>query len=421
MRRGTAFAWHGGVLLLVLTIAGCTAKPAFSVKVAGGGPEATGDGSMTLRGIYEGELADSQTLVVVRERDSQFYPPAAAEIDSETRTWIQRNLDLREPGRWTLHVCTMQASELASLSQSPVGQTERQLQAAAQELENVSIFIQGTSYARVEPVAPVSPKAPSEQGGTRAPPTSVAVQPKVIPKPRTPQPPADVAPQLGDPDQIAQNDKLLIRFDQSLTILGRLHRFGVFRNIEGRDVQWINETLGSVEAPQGNTISALNLHYEVPTRDSYNGWWLKLQEANWTAYDGWSIVLRIRAGEPCTRKFKIELKTTAAPDEPYPYGVSITDRQFQAMQQDGFIDLAVPIRTIVGRQTDLSSMLEFVIVFENSLVDPKIGDLLIHSIRLAPPAEDVSQIDPKSVIADLANKALSWFEATPDTSRFQAA
>ena len=62
-------------------------------------------------------------------------------------------------------------------------------------------------------------------------------------------------------------------------------------------------------------------------------------------------------------------------------------------------------------------MLEFVIVFENNRVDPKVGDLLIHSIRLTPPTEVNAQVHAKSVINELTKKAWLWFDANrdPDT------
>ena len=108
---------------------------------------------------------------------------------------------------------------------------------------------------------------------------------------------------------------------------------------------WIRETssglrrgLADVEDPHGGVLSALKLHYEVPTPDTYNGWWMKLRGADWSPYSEWKLVVRLGMGEVCTRTFKIELKTTeASKPQTYPYGVSITDRQFQAIQRDGFL------------------------------------------------------------------------------------
>lgn len=47
---------------------------------------------------------------------------------------------------------------------------------------------------------------------------------------------------------------------------------------------------------------------------------------------------------------------------------------------------------MLGR-ADLSQMYEFVIVFENRRVDVTEGDLLIHSIRLAPLENNEAKMD----------------------------
>ena len=102
-----------------------------------------------------------------------------------------------------------------------------------------------------------------------------------------------------NPDLIPLRDCVVIKFDRPLDKLRPPWRFGIFRNLEHRSVQWIEESYESVAFPgHDRSFGFLDLHYEVPRMGSYNGWWLKLEEADWSRFKHWNLVLRLRQGPP---------------------------------------------------------------------------------------------------------------------------
>jgi hypothetical protein len=220
-------------------------------------------------------------------------------------------------------------------------------------------------------------------------------------------------PWAGNPDLIPLRDYVLVRFDRNLDELRPPLRFGVFRANEARTFQWIEERfqrefLPGCDKPFGSLV----IHYEVPGLDSYNGWWLKLECADWTQFRQWNLVLRARVGEPCTTRFKVELKAKeegAVQSSVFPYIVNLSKQQLADMASKCFFDVVIPLPSMAG-QADLSCMDEFVIVFENTRVDVKKGDLLIHSIRLTPPAANTAHVDANAILDELARNAFLWFE-----------
>lgn len=216
-----------------------------------------------------------------------------------------------------------------------------------------------------------------------------------------------------NPDLISLRDYVLIKFDRHLDELRQKWRFGIFRNIENREIQWIEETYQKVSLPgHDRSFGFLDLHYEVPRTDSYNGWWLKLDGADWGKFKQWSLVLRLRQGELCTKRFKVELKLREKGSRDvstFPAIVNISRNHIIEMKKRGFFDVFLPLRSMLGR-ADLSQMYEFVIVFENRRVDVTEGDLLIHSIRLAPPGNNEAKINLQTLLDRLARKAFLWFE-----------
>ncbi len=216
-----------------------------------------------------------------------------------------------------------------------------------------------------------------------------------------------------NPDLIPLRDYVLIKFDRPLDELRPPLKFGIFRKIESREIQWIEETYQEVSFPgHDRSFGFLDLHYKVPGIDSYNGWWLKLDDADWSKFKQWSLVLRLRQGKPCTKRFKVELKVrrkgSIAPST-FPAIVNVSRNHIAEMAKRGFFDVILPLRSMLSR-ADLSQMYEFVIVFENRRVDVTEGDLLIHSIRLAPPGNNEAKMDLQTLLDQLARKAFLWFE-----------
>jgi hypothetical protein len=220
-----------------------------------------------------------------------------------------------------------------------------------------------------------------------------------------------------NPDVIPLRDYVVIEFKRPLDELKNRYKCGVFRNEEPREIQWIEER--SAEAKLlgfEHPFHFLQLHYEVPGFESYNGWWLRLDRADWTALREWDFVVRLRAGEMCTEEFKVELKAIpkgSQSPERYAAIVSLLPAHRQELAAKGFVDYAIPMRLFVG-QADVSQMYEFVVVFENSRVTAKKGDMLIHSVRLSPPTDDDRKVDVEVLLDRLGRRAFQWFEEHRD-------
>ena len=229
-----------GVAAVLLTvIVGCEAEtsPEFSVTVAGDGLKSLSDGSMIMRGIYRGDLDQGYVLVVICEHDGKFYSPRdVAEVDTSTKTWIQHDIRAPDSGQWKLHVCRMIESDFTSIANLADGTNQADLP-ELHKLETLSKFIRRTDKPDLQ--------APTTSIATNSPATRIEPRHTKRPDPElNPLPPQNAAteePPLTNPNQLPGDDHELIRFDQSLDILGIRHRFGVFRNLDTRDVQWIEE------------------------------------------------------------------------------------------------------------------------------------------------------------------------------------
>jgi len=165
------------------------------------------------------------------------------------------------------------------------------------------------------------------------------------------------------------------------------HQFGIFRKEEPETVQWIEQRWKQVKRPDGKSMGALELRYAVP--HEYNGWWLKLGDADWSRYAEGCLILRLMPGPDCTPKFKVELKTAHSRQVHFVY-VRLTEDDRKASAAQGYVDKAVPISSF-GLE-DLSRMQELTIVFESHKIDSEYqkGTFLLHSIMLSenPPEQD---------------------------------
>jgi len=194
------------------------------------------------------------------------------------------------------------------------------------------------------------------------------------------------------PAPIPPGSYTIIDLRQSIDILRTKKQFGVFRNEEDPKIQWIEEADTQVQLADGKSTNALKLHYEVPTSGTYNGWWMKLNDADWSEHENSNLVLRLRLGPGCTDVFKLELKTNPGQMIHAAY-VRIDDAQKATMEETGFCDVEVSIKDMVFDAANLSKMHELVIVFENTRIekDRQKGDLIIHSIRLSPGADGADE------------------------------
>lgn len=217
----------------------------------------------------------------------------------------------------------------------------------------------------------------------------------------------------SNPNLLPLRDYRLITFDRHLDELRPPWKFGIFRDNDPCTVQWIKETYREVDfAGHDEPFGFLNLRYEVPGSGSYNGWWLKLDDADWSEFKQWSLVLRLRQGERCTKRLKIELKLkrkgSSKPSKFEAY-VNVSRKHLDEMKNRSFFDVSFPLRTML-RGADLSRVHEFVIVFENTRVDVTKGDLLVHSIRLAPPKNNEARMPLQTLLDQLGRRAFLWFE-----------
>jgi hypothetical protein len=198
---------------------------------------------------------------------------------------------------------------------------------------------------------------------------------------------------------------VLIAFDAELDkIVVPRKQFGVFRNEDPKTVQWIEESWSKITVPdRKEPLGFLNLRYEVP--QEFNGWWLRAEGADWSAYKQGSLVLRLCPGTDCTSVFKLELKS-AASDEAHQVYVRLTDAHRKAAEQKGYADVIVSLEDFGLR--DWSRMTELVLVFESNRIPEKQrkGTLLIHSIRL----EAAKAREEEPVLKELSHKAFCWFK-----------
>ncbi len=222
--------------------------------------------------------------------------------------------------------------------------------------------------------------------------------------------------QIAHPNLLPLRDHVVIQFNESLDILRESQklRFGIFRDQDPRDVQWVEEKYDRVNFPRmEKPVGFLKLRYEVPVAGTFNGWWFKLENADWSEFQSHDLVLRLRLDQEgdanYTSVFKIELKTLSDGDIiTHLAYVRIDKKHLKTNQEQGYFDVAIPMKAI-ARATSLVRMHEFVVVFENTRVTSKTGDLLVHSIRLRPPANDDHKNDVQVLLDSLARRAFLWF------------
>jgi len=137
------------------------------------------------------------------------------------------------------------------------------------------------------------------------------------------------------------------------------------------------------DATQGCTISfetddalgdsdgySLKLDYDVESDSpAYNGFWMKLDEVNASAYNTLSFYVRGEGLNNFTKRIKLELKDSS--NLASPYIISGITESWQKVQ--------IPFERFRKIQ-NWSSLGEFVIVFDDVNSDPKQGTILVDQI-----------------------------------------
>lgn len=217
-------------------------------------------------------------------------------------------------------------------------------------------------------------------------------------------------PIVFNPDLLPVQDAVLIRFDRALDQLRPAIPFGIFRENQPPEVQWIEERQESLSEWPGQKVGFLRLNFVL--RQGYNGWWIKPDRlTDWRALSNGKIVFRVRCSTPALKAFKLELKTGDAEPQTFRTLVRISNADLRKMKTEGYADLAVPLKNLAEKDA-LAAIRELVLVFEQKNVSRPDGDLWIHSIRLSPASTAPDPDDPDQLLEELARRGVRWFLAS---------
>ncbi len=138
-------------------------------------------------------------------------------------------------------------------------------------------------------------------------------------------------------------------------------------NDETQGTQMAFEADDALGDPAGYSI---RLDYDVDSPNpAYNGFWMKLNGENATAYNTLNFYMKGDKAGNFTKRVKVELKDMSNKASPYIV-TGVTD-QWQKF--------SIPFSKF-RRVTDWSSMNEFVVVFDDINSNPKAGTIFIDQI-----------------------------------------
>jgi|GEM_PF-297460 len=145
--------------------------------------------------------------------------------------------------------------------------------------------------------------------------------------------------------------------------------FGGWDKDPNDDTQTCRATYASDDVDGDMEGFALRLDYDVDSPSpAYNGFWMKLENLNATAYDTLTFSVR-GASKNFTKILKVELKTPDAQSS--DYFVSGITAEWQKIQ--------VPLKRFKGIK-NWSALSEMILVFDDVNTAPKKGTLLIDQI-----------------------------------------
>ena len=122
----------------------------------------------------------------------------------------------------------------------------------------------------------------------------------------------------------------------------------------------------------GNSGFSMRIDYDVDSPNpAYNGFWGKLEGLDATGYN--KLVLWVKGDEEkgFTKVFKVELKNNSGEVGRY-YITGVTN---------DWTKIEIPLERMAGL-TDLSSLSEFIIVFEDRIATQKEGTIYVDDIHL---------------------------------------
>jgi hypothetical protein len=146
--------------------------------------------------------------------------------------------------------------------------------------------------------------------------------------------------------------------------------FGAWNRDEADQTQGCQMNFNQTDM-HGGTGSSLQLDYDVDSPNpAYNGFWMKLQNQDVSQYDKLSLWIKGDATAGHSTKVKLELKN--AKGEVGKYTVSNITSDWQ--------EIVIPLAQF-GGLTDLTSMTEFVVVFDDmTCAAKKQGTIYIDDI-----------------------------------------
>ena len=120
----------------------------------------------------------------------------------------------------------------------------------------------------------------------------------------------------------------------------------------------------------GDEGFSMRIEYDVDSPNpAFNGFWMKLEGADFSEYENLHFSVKGDPEAGFTERFKVELKNTAG--ETGMYMLSGVTDEWQEM--------TLPLSSFRGLR-DVSSMDEFVIVFEDTVANPKVGTIYVDNI-----------------------------------------
>ncbi len=120
----------------------------------------------------------------------------------------------------------------------------------------------------------------------------------------------------------------------------------------------------------GDEGFSMRIDYDVDSPNpAFNGYWMQLEGADFSEYSTFVISIKGDAEEGFTERFKLEMKNTEG--QTGTYMVSGVTDEWQEFE--------IPLDRFRGLR-DTSSMAEFVIVFEDTVANPKEGRIYIDNL-----------------------------------------
>lgn len=171
-------------------------------------------------------------------------------------------------------------------------------------------------------------------------------------------------------DKAAGNEIVIADFDTGDKPNNIGGDFGAWDKDPNDDTQGTKMSFESDDAKGDPSGYSVRLDYDVDSPNpAYNGFWMKLNGENVSAYNTLSFYVKGDGKAGYTKRFKVEMKDMS--NKPSPYIVSGVTDQWQK--------ISIPLAKF-RRITDWSAMNEFVVVFDDINSSPKAGSILIDGV-----------------------------------------